>query len=342
MFLVRLYKIIVTFFCLIIFYGCNSEDTLEKTSKVSYIYVNVASSKSENDSLNTKLTRSIAQGTSSVVPYMTYKDSLGIFAEGGTQIPFEVPAAKGEYLTSYKINAQGWSTKEGTLYTVYHPYNFYNRDGGHLYWDLRKVQVQSANNTPTDLGKYWILVSDTCTNRNNIFHTTLSLANAVIRLYCSVPNANNYVKMVIAFEKKRIPIYGYFDLFDISGSKAILPSTYQPFHSIEYTDHITLKFDSCNPIVSGAKNWIVGYYCLPDIDMKGQNLTCYLWDEKGNCYSSSMTLATTSNGNGVWKRNSTVTIVMSNVATLTTTPYTNLNPWEEDKDTCSTCYPVAF
>jgi hypothetical protein len=272
---------------------------------------------------------------------MTYKDSLGIFAEGGTQIPFEVPAAKGEYLTSYKINAQGWSTKEGALYTVYHPYNFYNRDSGHVYWDLRKVQVQSQNDTPVDLGKYWILASDTCSNRNNIFHTTLSMYNTVINMYCSAPNANKYVKMVIAADENVFPTYGYLDLSDISGSKTALPTTYQPFHALEYSNHVTLKFITCSPTISKSGNWVSGYFCLPDIDMRGKKLTCYLWDVDGNCYSSSMNLPTTNPGTGTWKRNMTIAITMRNF-TLTTTPYTNLNPWEEDKDTCSTCYPVAF
>jgi hypothetical protein len=324
--------------------SCDSSDTLGDTSKVSYLSVKIIPSLlivNSNDSLIIASTRSIGQGSTKVSPLFTYHDSIGIFAEGGTQIPFALPLSENEYKSSTTISAEGWSTKIGKLYAVYHPYNFYNRDGGHLYWDLRKVQSQSINNTPIDLGKTWILASDTCSNHDNVFSASVSMYNTVIYMYCQVPNVNDYTKMVITTDDKVFPTYGYFDLFDISGSKTALPTTYQPFHALEYSNHVTLKFMNCEPIVKTSGNYVAGYICLPDINMIGRTLTCYLWDTYGNCYVSSKILATTSTGNGAWKRNTTVTIVMPN-ATLTTTPYTNLNPWEEDKDTCSTCYPVAF
>ena len=334
-------KIYYVFFIIcnvVILSSCNKEDTLGDSSKVSYLYVNLLPSSNDIDST---LTRSIARGVSTITPYYGHGDSLGIFSEGGSQIPFEIPLAEGQYQSSVSISAEGWRTKDGELYAVYHPYNFYDHAGSRVYWDLRRIQEQPINDTPIDLGKYWMLASDTCSNTNNIFHTTMNMYNCVINMYCSVPNTNKYTKMVIATDDKVFPTYGYFDLFDISGSKTALPTTYQPFHALEYSNHVTLKFTTCSPTISKSGNWVSGYICLPDIDMKGRTLTCYLWDISGNCYVASKTLATTSNGNGAWKRNATITVNMTGF-TLTTTPYTNLNPWEEDKDTCSTCYPVAF
>lgn len=290
---------------------------------------------------NKDITRSIAVGSNLSVSYgFEYGDTIGIFPEKDYQIPFALPVPIGTVATASSMLAQGWMTKKNILYAVYLPWKFDNRNYNHLFWDYRKIQVQKGNDNKDSLSNYWLLASDTLTSGDASFGAKLIHMGALIRVQVVTPVAGTFVKMILASPDKSFATHGYYDLFDVTAPKedknsakiTSNPYQHQPFHVEGYTDHITLDLKDVTMNV-GEK--LRGWFVIPETNVVGKLMTVYLWDSNGNCYSASATIATS------WTRNSVVGFGYTTL-TLTTTPFTNLNPWENKEDICPKCTPVAF
>lgn len=286
-------------------------------------------------------TRSVAVGSNLSVSYgFEYGDTIGIFPEKDYQIPFALPVPKGTVVTASSMLAQGWMTKKNVLYAVYLPWKFENRNYNHLSWDYRKIQLQDGNDNKDSLSNYWLLASDTLTSGDASFGAKLINMGALIRVQVITPVAGTFVRMILAAPDKSFATHGYYDLFDITapkedikGAKIISnPYQHQPFHAEGYTDHITLNLKN---VTMNAGEKLRGWFVIPETNIVGKLMTVYLWDSNGNCYSASSTFTTS------WVRNSIVGFGYTTLS-LTTTPFTNLNPWENKEDVCPKCTPVAF
>lgn len=255
-------------------------------------------------------------------------DTIGIFSQGGSQIPFPLPLASGTTATSVALLAEGWMTKLNDVYSLYLPYNFYNRQYNHVPWDGRKIIRQSANNTKDHIGKYWFAASDTViqNNTDGVFHTTVNMLGTEVRCRFTTIAAGNYVRIMLVSPNKSFSTYGYYDLFDKAHG--------QPYYSLGESDHIILTISS--PTLSTAGKQIAGFFYLPETNVSGLTLGCYTWDSAGNCYYG--TVAVT---NGLWARN-TINDLRIGTLSLVTSPTISLNPWEKDENICPTCTPVAF
>ncbi len=108
---------------------------------------------------------------------------------------------------------------------------------------------------------------------------------------------------------------------------------HQPFHALGYSNHVTLDLKK---ITLGVGDKLRGWIVIPETDVSNKVLSIYLWDSLGNCYTAQKTYPSAN-----WSRNSVTGIGFSGLV-LTTTPYTNLNPWENNENVCPTCTPVAF
>ena len=287
----------------------------------------------------TSLTRSAIYGSGISFNFgFTKGDTVGIFPENGYQIAFKLNVPAGEILTTTSIIAEGWMTKKNKLYSCYLPFNYDNKQSNRIPWDLRKIQVQNGNDSKDSMCNYAIYGSDTVRTTDTLFDTKVYYMGSMVAIHIAAPVTASYTKAVMALSKKGFASYGYFDLFDVSAPKESptniisTPYLHQPFHAEGYTDHISLKL--LNFVVSsGSQMWF--WFIVPETDAVGDDITVYFWDNKGNCYTSTRAVKSP------FKRNHISSLSFPD-ATLATTPYTNLNPWEEDKDTCSTCYPVAF
>jgi hypothetical protein len=277
---------------------------------------------------------------------LTHGDTIGIFPENDYQIPFALPIPVGPPVTSSTMLAEGWSTKSSVLYAVYLPWKFENRYYNHIPWDNRTIQKQKGNDNTDSISNYWLLASDTLHSGDGYFGARLINMGTMVRCQVKSPCAGTFSRMIIATDSKIIPTHGYYDLFDVSAPKEDIetspgvfaqitscPYLHQPLHPEGYTDHITLDME--NVSVAGSNVNIRGWFLFPECDLSGKNLTVYLYDNLGNCYTSS-----TSYASKPLTRSGCVALGFSNLV-LTTTPFTNLNPWETD-DLCQGCSPVAF
>lgn len=287
----------------------------------------------------TNLTRSAIYGSGTSFNFgFTKGDTVGIFPENGYQIAFKLNVPVGEILTTTSIVAEGWMTKKNKLYSCYLPFKYDNRQSNRIPWDLRKIQVQNGNDSKDSMCNYAIYGSDTVRTTDTIFDTKVYYMGSMVATHFSAPVTATYTKAVLVLSDKVFASYGYFDFFDVSAPKespgniTSTPYLHQPFHAEGYTDHISLKLLNFT-VSSGIQMWL--WFIVPETNAVGDNITVYVWDSKGNCYISTRSIT------APFKRNHISSLAFPNL-TLTTTPYTNLNPWEEDKDTCSTCYPVAF
>lgn len=329
-----------------------TDDTINDSQMVVHIEsVSPYYNNDVDDSIAKTRTTDIGSATGVLIGFEE-GDSVGIFADKGSQIPFKLPVV-GAPVSAISIVADGWSTKSSTLYAVYSPFNFYNRYYNKIPWDYRGPQKQTGNNTKTHLGKYWFLASDTVSATINssgvsMFAARIINMGAVLRCQTYLPNACTIVRMILAASTNAFATYGYYDLFDTSapkedvlhiysGSPVIsVPYLHQPFVASGYTDHLTLDF--VGGVTVAANGRIRAWFVSPEADLRSQTVKLYLWDTNGNCYVCSCNLTSTSGNIG---RNSVSSLVFTN-AELTTVPFTNLNPWEKTETICPTCTPVAF
>lgn len=268
----------------------------------------------------------------------TKGDTIGIFPENGYQIAFDLDVPQGQVKKTTSISAEGWRTTDDVLYTCYMPFVYNNKNYSHIPWNLERTQVQKGNNNRDSMSLYAIYASDTVSASNSSFHTTLYYLGSMIAVVFNAPVTADFTRVILASSKKLFATRGYFDLFDINATKepysniTSCPYLHQPFYVDNYSDHITLDLKDFS-VKQGTQVWT--WFVVPETVPGGNDFTVYLWDDNGNCYTSTRTVSTN------FSRNKITGLLFSNL-TKTTTPYTNLNPWEEDKDTCSTCYPVAF
>lgn len=255
-------------------------------------------------------------------------DTVGIFSQGGSQIPFPLPVAIGTTAASVPLLAEGWMTKISEVYSLYFPYNFYNRQYDHVLWDGRAVIRQAANNSKLHIGKSLFMASDTViqNNTDGVFHTSVKMFGTELRCRFTTSAAGQYIRIMLVSPNKSFSTYGYYDLFDKANG--------QPYHSLGESDHIILTISS--PSLSAAGKQVIGYIYLPETDVSNLTLGCYAWDSNGNCYHGTSYVA-----NGKWARNSANDISFTNMS-LVTSPSISLNPWEKSENICPTCTPVAF
>lgn len=311
------------------------------------------------DENSSSVTRSTAiGGSTSYQSAYVYNDSVGIFPEGGSQIPFRLPIGEHDDPSpSATIMAEGWDTKVGTLYAVYHPFVFENRSGSHIPFDLRVIQEQTANDNRTSMGKYWTMAAEPVTatmqdDGTSLFRATLIVMESVVRVRCIVPAHATYVRAMLVASSPVFATHGYYDLFDRSGqyvdmvnasrTTIPIPMTYQPKHVAEgdYTDHITLDLDNVERDPGNSTNrYLVCYFLVPEANIEATELSLYLWDSDGNIYKASRTLTGTQ---GYFSRSSFSNISFTSV-TFTQIPSLDvkINDWEKE-ELCPTCTPVAW
>lgn len=346
----RKYIYIIVFSLGGVFVSCTSDkDTLLNQQMI--LHLGIVPPYYEDDMKSVTRTVDVG-GASSVLAAFEEGDTVGIFPNKGFQIPFKLPVV-GAPVTSVNILADGWDTKSSELYAVYCPFNFANRYYNKIPWDYRGPQKQTGNDKKTHLGKYWFMASDTVSAKVNSsgvaeFGALLINMGAVIRCQTYVTNPCTIVRMILVASTNAFPTYGYYDLFDTSAPKEDVlhkysgspvisnPYLHQPFIASGYTDHLTLDF--VGGITLAADSRLRGWFVSPEADLKLQTVKLYLWDTDGNCYVCSSNLTNTT---GNICRNSVKAISFSD-AQLTTTPFTNLNPWEKTETLCPTCTPVAF
>ncbi len=335
---------------------CSSDnsDTVEPVSK-PYNYVVYASGsgivEGEFDASEStgaqQLSRSISEGSNlNFNVRFTYGDTIGIFAQGGSQIPFIVPITNvTDRLQRVTLTAQGFSTFEGTKYVPYLPYNFYNRNGSRIPWDLRTIQRQRGVTSQDSVSNYWLLADTTleATLQDGVytFNTTMNPYNTFIVSVAVAPETANYIRMMLVAPDKYFGVYGYFDMFDTSAKKVDdaasrpIPYLYQPYTALESSDHIILDLEDCN-VSKGTQIW--GYMVSPEVDLGGQTLKLYLWDDQDNLYVTSTTLRSSG---GKARRGRMMGLMFSGTYTKVANYDVTLNDWEK-AELCPTCTPVAW
>ncbi len=321
------------FICLVV--SCSTNvDEWTGYSRVDHIIVSrlpLDSSKLEpsideqnNDSLVT--TRATTTGTGQNIGILfEHTDTLGIFPDGGYQIPFVLPLKEGETASGVLIEAQGWMTKDGIMYSTYLPFNFYNRNYNRIPWDYGKPQIQSVNTNHEHLGEHIFEATDTTRADNGTFHASLRNMACILRFQCYAPTNADYRKVVLAIDYNGFPQKGYFDLFDVhkNANGKHTPES-QPFIAENNTNFVYVLIKSA-PLAT--KNVLTAYLVVPPIDLRGKTITAYVWDSNGNCYSQTMTLDNSDSRN--WERGTVRGIAFTGLA-LTTTPSAYVTPYDSE------------
>lgn len=269
-------------------------------------------------------------------------DTLGIIPDGGFQIPFIIDLPDGATSTTITLDANGWRTKIGSLYAAYYPFDFNNRDSRNIPWDGRVIQKQVGNNNNLHISKYWFYATtaEEVDPATYDFHMSFKNFGSVMRANFFMPSSMTCTRVIIVAQNDAFRTFGYYDLFDLHPGDTNVPTINQPLNVEEddKSNHIILDLENCNTLTSGTNNILATSIYVPEASFEGTTLIGYVWDDAGNCYKGTSTL---SNSNRKLKRNAVAAYAFASM-TLTTTPYTNLKPWETEEDLCPTCTPVAF
>lgn len=265
--------------------------------------------------------------------YFEHGDTLGIFPEGGYQIPFELPIAAGQKQTSTPIEAKGWMTKAEVYYVAYLPFDFYNRYYSKIPWDYRG-QVLSANGNRDNLAKYIFMASDTCTVESTVFHTVLRSKGTVVKIQCSnwpVGAGGKYKKMILASSKSgQFVTHGYFDLFDVkketdANGNEVHADGSQPLRPADdgLSDYVSLKLADVQINEGKAfQPWMM----INPTDVTNETLTIYCWREDGLCVTGDTQITNATAGN--MKENAAYQINFTNMR-ITTTPAVYIQEYNE-------------
>lgn len=297
--------------------------------------------------IDSQVTRAGISGTTSVWKLyfdngVDAVDTMGLFPNGGYQIPFEVPIPKGTTASDVLVTAAGWSTKKNITYGIYLPYNFYNRDYSKIPWDLRSVPKQKSNTDMVPAGLRMLLASDTCQSTSgatgDTLKTSIFMKGSILQVRCKMTiSGSKYVKMMLASsDANQFTLYGTLNMFKNttdSYSKSLY-GVNQEFTEIVHSDHISVLLDSAEINSSG---YVVGYFTTPPCSFTGKTITAYLWDAQGNVYAGPRVFT----GATVLSRHSFINFNFPTM-TLYTGATPLLNPWEKTEDICPTCTPVAF
>lgn len=324
--------------------GCvGNEDAEPKYNKVDKIVVEIAPTQhgggdvDDNDDFGENVTRlSTANSNLIFTYYFEHGDTLGIFPEGGYQIPFELPIAEGEKKTGTPIEAKGWMTKAGVYYVAYLPFDFYNRYYSKIPWDYRG-QVLSANGNRDHLAKFLFMASDTCTVDSTVFHTVLRNKGTIIKIQCSnwpVGAGGKYKKMILASSKSgQFVTHGYFDLFDVkketdANGNEVHADGSQPLRPADdgLSDYVSLKLADVQINEGKAfQPWMM----INPTDVTNETLTIYCWREDGLCVTGDTMITNPVAGN--MKENNGYQINFTNMR-ITTTPDVYVNEFHTISD----------
>lgn len=300
--------------------------------KTIYLSIDPPSSETGDDPIdsteNEIATRTGANVTSSSwIGYFEHNDTLGIFPEGGYQIPFIPPLEEGEKVNSMAIEAQGWMTKDGILYAGYMPFNYYYRQFNKIPWSFfRKTPKQMENGIANNvdvgqdhLGPFILwAASPTLSEGDGKIYMNLRHQGCIIRIQCRMPLGGTFVKAVLASSKSDAFItHGTLDLF----------SEGQPFTAKGYTNYISILFNNFEVASSGV---ITFYFIAPPSNLTGTDLTLYVWDNQGNCYSGPKNSLTSSQGN--WQKNGYVKLTYTNLSADYNVPSVYLTPFEYEEE----------
>lgn len=210
------------------------------------------------------------------------KDTLGIFPEGGYQIPFEVKLDPGvDKAASVVLNAEGWETKEGVTYATYMPFDFYNRYSTHIPFSyLGQVQnYTSGENYNTDhLGKYlYERSSPMMPDSEGFFYAEMQNIGCFIRFRCTLPAGTPdiaFQKLVISSTNpNQFIVKGTLDLFG-EGSP-LTPTEYAQSYTIPLND---MKMNASRQIFVFL---MIGAPCV----IGGSTFSAYLYSNSGYTYA---------------------------------------------------------
>lgn len=309
------------------FVACSSLNEESGYSLVDQIILDVLPMKYDaaydGDSI---VTRATVTGTGINLGFaFEHGDTIGIFPDMGYQIPFVLPLEEGETASSVIIEAQGWMTKDGVVYSSYLPYDFYNRYYNKIPWDFSVPQVQSSNNKRDHLGARMFMACDTTRADSGKFHASLQHMACILRIQCVSPATADYRKIVLTVNDNVFATKGTFDIFDVhkdGNGKHTAES--QPFHADEYTNFVYVL------LKSGTRNsgqTLTGYLVVPPTDMRGKTITAYIWTSEGVCYTGSVTADNTDTYN--WTRGTIKNIAFTSFS-LTTTPTAYVTPYDSE------------
>lgn len=262
-------------------------------------------------------------------------DTMGIFPNGGYQIPFVVPLNPGQTSRNVVITAQGWMTKKNTTYGVYLPYKFENKNAYSIPWDMRKVPHQKANFDWSRVGLSMLYASDSSQVKGDTILASIFMKGAVARVSCTMPSAGTYVKMMLVSPKAdQFVVYGTLNMFKNEVTSDYLSiGKKQILTPLVTTNHLSLIFD--NVTFTTANQILRGFFAIAPCQIDNVTLEAFVWDSNGNVYVGTRPTTMTIN------RHTYYGLAFSNM-TLYTGPTPSLNPWEKDENVCPTCTPVAF
>lgn len=230
-------------------------------------------------------TRSYASGTSTNAFDFYYEnnDSIGIFPQGGYQIPFVVSGVPDSgSMTGASINAGTWRTNPSSTYACYLPFNYDNKSGSAIPFSYAG-QKQIGNNGSDHLGAYVTLVSD-ATQANadgNSFTFLMRDIGCYLRLKMTVPATASYRKAVFkrVDQTKLFTLRGTYDMFDSSNRITKESTSYS----------ISMELVQPNGTEGFSVNQgevLIANFRVSPFTMFAGTYQCDLYDTEGHIYSS--------------------------------------------------------
>lgn len=280
--------------------ACNSQEdsyTLVKEIKLTIEDMEIGEL-DDSISANEIITRSILENDGSKVSYLFEDhDTIGIFPEGGFEIPFIVEIPDLVPTKEVTLIANGWRTKDGVKYCSYLPFDRYNFDySNRVPWRFAGIR-QNGNKDGVKTGSknsLFLATRPTETTPEGLFNAAFTHMGTIVRANYKLATVGTFKKACIVAPTARFALNGTYDLY----------ADGQPFTPGEMSNHFDVMLDNLTTTASSTNVYV--YYILsPDIsNASGDQLIGYIWDDNGIRYRGVYTFSKAT----VWKRNGFATI----------------------------------
>lgn len=193
-------------------------------------------------------------------------DTVGVFPEGGFQVPF--PMTSGTGSNSATFNGEGWALKNSVVYMAYYPMQ------GKFYLDKENIPVKYTGQTVTEngstahLGKYDYMVTSATTPEFGIVNFQFKHVGALICLKVKMKETSTIDYVNLLTDESVFTEAGHIDLTETTPS-------IKPSYNVK-----SFKVYLNNIAVEANKELIV-YFLMPPADLTDKTLKAVIHKKNG-------------------------------------------------------------
>ena len=203
----------------------------------------------------------------SVKYYWENTDTIGIFPDDGYQVAFPLKTS-GES-SSATFTGGGWALKSSSTYAAYYPFEYnYRRSDSIPVSYLGQKQIGNKSSALADKYNYMSAVGNKPAEGSLNFDMKRLGRFIILKFNLAEPTTLTSVKLIAS--ESVFTTKGYFNLW--ANTHSIIP--------LEKSNSLTIDLEDIETTIANEEVTI--YFCMPPVNLSGENLTLEVTDENTN------------------------------------------------------------